>query len=82
MAHASIAEPYWIIREPGKQIGFGTVEFNGDTDPGRALVRYWESLPNSMRAYMAGLENDPDVTATLVTLSIIGGQPHLSPVVL
>lgn len=75
-------EPYWLIREPGRKHGFGTVPFNGDTDPQAALTRYWETLEPVMRDFMHSLEHDPGVTATLVTLAYVNGQPIVSPVAL
>ena len=75
--------PYWLIREPGRDHGFGTLEFDGDTDPATALARFWQKMGDDdakMRHYLVSVENDPGVTATLVTMTMINGQPSVNPV--
>lgn len=76
MTTTTPGEPYWLIREPGKTVGFGTVEFDGDTDPEAALARYWATLEPVMREFLFGLEAE----AELVTLTYINGDPVVSPV--
>lgn len=71
-------EPYWLIHEPGKKSGFGTQDFDGDLDPGRAATRYRAEMEPGIReafdAYGTQIE------AVLVTLCYVNGQPVVSPV--
>jgi hypothetical protein len=72
-------EPYWLIREPGKTVGFGTVEFDGDTDPEAAIARFWQKMEQDdpkMREYLFAVQAE----AELVTLTYINGDPVVSPV--
>jgi hypothetical protein len=69
-------EPYWLIREPGKSAGFGTVGFNGDRNADRAVLRFMDEQEEAMRALLSTTEME----AVLVTISYKDGQPVVEPV--
>lgn len=74
---AKTGEPYWLIREPGRTAGFGTVDFNGDRNAGRAVLRFMDEQDEAHRALLS----DTEMEAVLVTLTYVDGQPVVENVI-
>lgn len=70
--------PYWLIREPGKTHGFGTVAFNGDRNADRAVLRFMDEQREDMRALLSTTEME----AVLVTIHYddVDGLPIVTEV--
>lgn len=71
-------DPYWIIREKGGKYGRGTLEQHEAISPAHAVSVFVAAEAPKWAKYfdMTAIEWE----AELVTLSIVGGQPVVTPV--
>lgn len=63
--------PYWLIREPGKTSGIGTVAFDEATRSDVAVYVFRQNQDEYTRLMLS----DTDLEAVLVTLTYNDGQP-------
>ena len=68
-------KPYWLLRTPGKTIGFATVSWN-DAQTSERAIEVWKAHEPKMLALLAGME----INAVLVSLDYIDGQPVVTEV--
>jgi len=68
--------PYWLLRTPGRTIGFATVSWDDAQTSERAIEAWKAREEPQMLSLMAGME----VNAVLVTLEYIDGQPVVTEV--
>lgn len=60
----SEGRPYWLIHEPGKTHGFGTIETVGDSlDPVDAIRRYKASLDPVETKLLSGVQMEADLVS-------------------
>jgi hypothetical protein len=73
---ASTGTPYWLIREPGKQHGCGSVDLDAAITSEAAVASFRDSLEPTMRGWLASVE----LEAELVVLTYVDDQPVVTPV--